>query len=449
MGCHQNMEVNGYAVSHQFNITHGTHRTWRGFKNMADDQTRQQNQGHNFDQTDLKMDSSAAAKRRRYSTGGTSEAVTRDGLPFSMLAAESEVCQMSDSEKFNFIIGKLQSIESLTLELQRTRVRLDETHDMIDQMSVAMTDYKDELTMAQHRINDLEARSRRQNLIFAGIPENENESDSDCKTTLLSFMRDTLQLDRDVLNGLVLQQVHRLGGKRVGMARNGQAWRPRPIIAAFRDYEARDAVFSNAKNLKWTHFVIHQEFPSEIRSARGELWKDFCRARAQKLKATIAYPAKLIVEGNVFRNLFPLWGQWSVRDESQNGPVRGAAQVFSSNNVTRNRPSTPQLADLSRPIPSSQPERVRHPLPNRPMMLGEAPVMVTQLVCNRNPVPAPLCRDHHSPTGSGHQLTFPPGTRGNTPSQSRPCPHFTNLYLKLCSPQLPPTRTSTGPFTSL
>ena len=88
---------------------------------------------------------------------------------------------MSDSEKLNFIIDKLQSIESLTLELQRTRVRLDEAHDMIDQMSVAMTEYKDELTMAQHRIIDLEARSRRQNLIFAGIPENENESDSDCK----------------------------------------------------------------------------------------------------------------------------------------------------------------------------------------------------------------------------------------------------------------------------
>ena len=136
---------------------------------------------------DSKMDSSAAAKRRRYSTGGTSEAVTRDGLPFSMVAAESEVCQMSDSEKLNFIIGKLQSIESLTLELQRTRVRLDEAHDMIDQMYVAMTKFKDELTMAQHRIIDLEARSRRQNLIFAGIPENGNESDSDCKTTLLSI----------------------------------------------------------------------------------------------------------------------------------------------------------------------------------------------------------------------------------------------------------------------
>ena len=89
---------------------------------------------------------------------------------------------MSDSKKLNFIIGKLQSIESLTLELQRTRVRLDEAHDMIDQMSVVMTEYKDELTMAQHRIIDLEARSRCQNLIFAGIPENENESDSDCKT---------------------------------------------------------------------------------------------------------------------------------------------------------------------------------------------------------------------------------------------------------------------------
>ena len=289
---------------------------------MADDQTRQQNQGHNFDQTDSKMDSSAAAKRRRYSTGGTSEAVTRDGLPFSMVAAESEVCQMSDSEKLNFIIGKLQSIESLTLELQRTRVRLDEAHDMIDQMSVAMTEYKDELTMAQHRIIDLEARSRRQNLIFSGIPENENESDSDCKTTLLSFMRDTLQLDRDVLNGLVLQRVHRLGRKRVGMAPNGQAWRPRPIIAAFRDYEARDAVFSNAKNLKGTHFVIHQDFPSEIRSAIGRTLGRFLSSPSPKIKGHYSISGEINCRGQSGPKLVSTLGT--------NGPFVTKAKMLQS-----------------------------------------------------------------------------------------------------------------------
>ena len=168
---------------------------------------------------------------------------------------------MSDSEKLNFIMGKLPSIESLTLELQRTRDRLDEAHNMIDQISAAMTEYKDELTMAQHRIIDLEAQSRRQNLIFAGIPENENESDSDCKRTLLSFKSDTLQLDSDVLNRSVLQRVHRMGQKRVGIAPNGDAWKPRPIIATFRDNEARDAVFSYAKKSQRDAFCYSPRFP--------------------------------------------------------------------------------------------------------------------------------------------------------------------------------------------
>ena len=30
MGCHQNVEVNGYVILHQLNTTHGTHRTWGG-----------------------------------------------------------------------------------------------------------------------------------------------------------------------------------------------------------------------------------------------------------------------------------------------------------------------------------------------------------------------------------------------------------------------------------
>ena len=180
---------------------------------------------------------------------------------------------------------------------------------------------------------------------------------------------------------------------------------------------------------------------------------------------TMAVLTHMIVQGHLIVQRAALMGQKSRAKWSEtcfhigdNGPFVTKAKMLQSVEPPRclvqimwqgTAPPPHNWPTSSRPLPSSQPERVRHPLPNRPMMLGEAPVMVTQLVCNRSPVPAPLCRDHRSPTGSGHQLTFPPGTPGNTPSQSRPCPHCTNLYLKLCSPQLPPTRTSTGPFTSL
>ena len=47
--------------------------------------------------------------------------------------------------------------------------------------------------------------------------------------------------------------------------------------------------------LKGTDFSISQDYPAEIRSASSALWDQFRKARSGKLKATIAYPAKLVV----------------------------------------------------------------------------------------------------------------------------------------------------------
>ena len=74
------------------------------------------------------------------------------------------------------------------------------------------------LSQQQLRIIDLEARSRRNNLLFFNIPEPEQESDTGCEQALCDFLATQLKLNEEQLSRVVFQHVHRLGRPRHGVA---------------------------------------------------------------------------------------------------------------------------------------------------------------------------------------------------------------------------------------
>ena len=113
----------------------------------------------------------------------------------------------------------------------------------------------------------------------------------------------------DEANDIVFQRVHRLGKTKLGVAPNGQPWRPRPIIASFRDDKIKEKVLGLVGNIAGTPFRVSVDYLAEIRSARGRLWKKYRDAREAKMAAKIAYPAKLVINGNVVRDEFPGWSQ--------------------------------------------------------------------------------------------------------------------------------------------
>ena len=130
------------------------------------------------------------------------------------------------------------------------------------------------------------------------------------------------------LHNTVFQRVHRLGRPRWGAAPNGEAWRPRPMIAGFRDYKCRQDIFGKSKRLKGTPYAIHEDYQAEIRSARGKLWGDFCKARSENRKARIVYPAKLIVDGTVVKDMFPAWNRWTLSEYQNPPPIDPDAPKF-------------------------------------------------------------------------------------------------------------------------
>ena len=92
---------------------------------------------------------------------------------------------------------------------------------------------------------DLEARSRRNNLLFWGLSENYNEN---CFSVIREFIKHQLGLDAD---NMYLERAHRLGPRRIGQ-RNPK----RPIIVNFRDYCDTDIIMNHANRLICFVFVL-------------------------------------------------------------------------------------------------------------------------------------------------------------------------------------------------
>ena len=159
----------------------------------------------------------------------------------------------------------------------------------------------DMLKTLAYKSIDLEARSRRNNLIFWGLVENRNEN---CFALIRQFIKNELNLDAD---RMYLARAHRLGPVKIGQ----QGLRKRPIIVNFRDFCDTEAIMRNAYMLRRTSFSVDYDFPKEISTARKLLWNEVKSIKSRKptARCQIVYPAKLIVDGKVVRDEFPNWNE--------------------------------------------------------------------------------------------------------------------------------------------
>ncbi|KAJ1200477.1 hypothetical protein NDU88_004301 [Pleurodeles waltl] len=98
----------------------------------------------------------------------------------------------------------------------------------VESQAALQTDRDQELLYLRSKLTDLEDRSRRNNIRFLGFPEGIEGTD------ILSYLRDTLPKLADITIDppLEFQRAHRLGLKR-----QNEKDRPRPIIACFLRHE--------------------------------------------------------------------------------------------------------------------------------------------------------------------------------------------------------------------
>ena len=166
-------------------------------------------------------------------------------------------------EKVNADLGK--SLEFAHESIKILAVPVDTQAKTISELGKGVNNLRKSASFEKERAIKLESHSRRNNLIFYGVPEEVNETSVKTESLLYSFLEDELKLKEDDIDGISIERAHRLG------KRNANGQKPRPIIAKFSFHKNKELILSNARSLAGTVFGISQDFPREIVEIRRSL----------------------------------------------------------------------------------------------------------------------------------------------------------------------------------
>lgn len=138
------------------------------------------------------------------------------------------------------------------------------------------------LQFLESKLDDLENRCRRCNLIFYCIEDTEE------RETYVSAEQRVLDLCKSVLSvdDVEIERAHRLGKFRPGNCR--------PVIVNFATYKAKERILTNAKKLKGSCISISEDFSESIRMKRKQLWEYAKKVRKETDKVNLRYDALYI-----------------------------------------------------------------------------------------------------------------------------------------------------------
>ena len=179
---------------------------------------------------------------------------------------------------------KLESCESKMSQIESEAAR---GLQMIESVSDRMND---KMQFFENKMLDLEARGRRNNLLFYGVKE---EGSENCFSVVQDIIKNKLKITETIR----IERAHRIGEKR------GQ--NQRPLIVRFLDYSDKVVVKKERKSLP-TNVSMSDDLPYPIRQAQKKLVPELKEAKESKHEAFIRFPATLYVNGQPVRSVDPL-----------------------------------------------------------------------------------------------------------------------------------------------
>ncbi|XP_053572801.1 uncharacterized protein LOC128662837 [Bombina bombina] len=192
-----------------------------------------------------------------------------------------------------------KGVDTLAEEVKQFSTRVSEVETRVSDLEdtqhincnklVALEKYT---TTLQQKIDDLENRSRRNNVRLIGLPENVKAND------ILKFVETTLppllEIPKDALLHSV-ERAHRVGPERPAMDRNSQ---PRPVMIKFLHFQTKMAVLRAYRKMDEVLFdnariLLFQDYSADLTKIRREFSALCSRLHREGKHAYLLYPAKL------------------------------------------------------------------------------------------------------------------------------------------------------------
>lgn len=177
-----------------------------------------------------------------------------------------------------------ESFSNLKNEVGELREEVSDLRRVNDELKTENVDLKARVENVERKTDDLECRSRRNNLIIYGLPRQDDESWQDCEDSVREMIVDKLELVDD----FQFDRVHRLNGKPDS-----------PVVARCTFYKDKDKILKAKRKLQGSHVFIGEDFSQRIREIRKKLSPHLKTAKSEGKRATMIFD-HLLINGKKF-----------------------------------------------------------------------------------------------------------------------------------------------------
>ena len=201
------------------------------------------------------------------------------------------------SEQMNKVLERVETMEEKIERVdERLKLQQNEVIEVKEDVKAVREEvcvWKKRVELLEGKLIDQEARGRRNNLVFHGVPE-KGEAE-DC----MKMVKELVE-GRCGVKGISIERAHR-----IPTGRRPPGGKPRPLICKVLDFQNKQRVMKERKRLPQGVYVS-DDLPREVRDARQRLKLDLETAKRSGKQAWIAYPARLIVDGMEVKAIQPV-----------------------------------------------------------------------------------------------------------------------------------------------
>ncbi|XP_077523665.1 uncharacterized protein LOC144134690 [Amblyomma americanum] len=191
------------------------------------------------------------------------------------------------TSNLKLVESTVENIQTRITKIEKELCRIENCEQRLQKVDEACNNTNKLVLELTKKVDDLENRSRRNNIVIYGVKEDPEE--------------DSVELERKVNEEIFkkilgvevnsIERIHRIGLK--------HAQRHRPIILRFFNYVDKTKVMSSCFKLKDTKVAISEDFSKHIRDIRAKLWRSAAEEKNNGSKVSLRFD-KLKVDDRLY-----------------------------------------------------------------------------------------------------------------------------------------------------
>lgn len=237
--------------------------------------------------------------------GGTSNPgeKTNEDIMKAIISLKSGLYKKIDVVQLTITDVKTQ-VQECTGRIAHAEQRISDAEDNINELLTKVSALENSVKTLTDKVDDLECRSRRNNVRLVGLPE--KAEGQDAAAFLVRWLPGALGLEPQ--EALVIERAHRIGT----LPSNSNTGRPRTLIVKFLNFRDKERVLKAARIKRGIHYDnVQVRFHPDLSAGVHKMQRSYDEVR-KKLrdkgisKHRIIFPARLLVTHDGRSHLFQI-----------------------------------------------------------------------------------------------------------------------------------------------